>query len=73
MEIIQNKIVVKLDQEEREHLINAIVLIEQMHDACSGKNCSECPFADRCDDVSDIECLLYTMARDLKYINNNCD
>ena len=73
MEIIEKKIAIKLDQEERDNLINTISLIERIHDACSGKNCSDCPFAERCDDVSNIDCLLYTMTRDLKYINNNCD
>jgi hypothetical protein len=73
MEIIEKKIVVKLDKEERDTLINAIALIEQIHDACNGKNCSDCPFVERCDEVSDSDCLLYTMTRDLKYINNHCD
>lgn len=73
MEIIQKKVVIKLDKEERDNLVNTITLMGQIHDACSGKNCSECPFSERCDVVSDIECLLYTLARDLNYINKNCE
>ena len=70
MEIIQKKVVVKLDKEERDNLINTITLIEEMR---SKVDCEECPFKERCDIISKDECLLYTMARDLKYINNNCD
>jgi hypothetical protein len=73
MEIVHKAISVKLDKEERDNLVNTIQLMEQIHDACNGKNCSDCPFVERCDEVSDTDCLLYTMTRDLKYINNHCD
>lgn len=72
MECIE-KVIIKLDEEERNNLLETVALIEQIHDNCSGANCSACPFKTRCDDVSNIDCLLYTMARDLKYINDNCD
>lgn len=70
MEIIQKKVVFKLDKEERDNLVNTITLIEEMR---AKVDCEECPFKERCDKVSKDECLLYAMTRDLKYINNNCD
>lgn len=70
MEIIEKKVVIKLDQEERENFVNTIFLLEEMR---SKVNCDECPFKERCDKLSQSECLLYTLIRDLKYINNLCD
>lgn len=70
MEIIQKKVIFKLDKEERDNLVNATLLLEEMR---SKVDCDECPFKERCDKVSESECLLYTLSRDLKYINNNCD
>jgi hypothetical protein len=62
--------VFKLDKEERDNLVNTITLIEEMR---SKVDCSECPFKERCDKASKDLCLLYTIERDLKYINNNCE
>jgi hypothetical protein len=70
MEIIEKKIVFKLDKEERDNLVNATALIEEMR---SKVDCDECPFKQRCDKVSKDMCLLYELSRDLKYINNNCE
>ena len=70
MEIIQKKVVIKLDKEERDNLVNATLLLEEIRNKV---DCSECPFKERCDKVSESECLLYTLSRDLKYINNNCE
>ena len=70
MEFIEKKVVVKLDQEERNNFINTITMLEEMR---SKVDCNECPFKERCDTLSQSECLLYTLSRDLKYINNNCD
>ena len=70
MEIIEKKVVIKLDQEERESLINTITLLEDIR---TNIPCEECPFKKRCDMVSQSECLLFLLARDLKYINNLCD
>jgi hypothetical protein len=70
MEIIEKKIIVKLDKEERDNLVNTIALIEAMR---SKVDCDECPFKERCDHVSKDLCLLYILARDLNYINNNCE
>lgn len=70
MEIIQKKVIFKLDKEERDNLVNATLLLEEMR---SKVDCDECPFKERCDKISESECLLYTLSRDLKYINNNCD
>ena len=70
MEIIQKKVIFKLDKEERDNLVNTITLLENMRNEV---NCDECPFKERCDKVSESECLLYTLHRDLKYINNNCE
>ena len=66
------KVIVKLDEVERNNLLETIALIDQIHDNCSGRDCSTCPFIGRCNDVSDIDCLLHTIARDLKYINDHC-
>ena len=73
MEIIQNKIVVKLDKEERNNLINTISLIERMCDIFGNIECCSCPFKSRCDKRSEDICLLHFIKDDLKYINNNCD
>ena len=70
MEIIQRKVGIKLDKEERDNLINTMNLMEEIR---SKVDCEECPFKERCDMVSKDECLLYILARDLKYINNDCD
>ena len=70
MEIIQRKVTIKLDQEERDNLVNATLLLEEMR---SKVDCDECPFKEHCDKVSRDECLLYALSRDLKYINNNCE
>lgn len=70
MEIIQRKVTIKLDREERDNLINATLLLEAMR---SKVDCDECPFKEHCDKVCKDECLLYALSRDLKYINNNCD
>ena len=70
MEIIQKKVVVKLNQEERDSLINTTLLLEEMR---SKVDCSECPFKERCDKVSQNECLLYVLSRDLNNINKNCE
>ena len=70
MEIIQKKIIFKLNKEERDNLINATLLLEEMRNTV---NCDECPFKKRCDKISESECLLYTLAKELKYINDNCD
>lgn len=70
MEIIQKKVVVKLDKEERDSLVNAITLIETMR---SKVDCDECPFKQRCDKVSNSECLLYSVEQHIKYINNECE
>ena len=70
MEIIQKKVVIKLDQEERDSLVNATTLIEEMR---AKVDCDECPFRERCDIISKDECLLYSLAQNIKYINNNCD
>ena len=70
MEIIEKKVVFKLDKEERDNLINTIALLEAMR---SKVDCDECPFKQRCDNASKDMCLLYELSRDLKYINNNCE
>ena len=70
MEIIEKKVVFKLDQEERDNLVNATALIEEMR---SKVDCDGCPFKQRCDNASKDMCLLYELSRDLKYINNNCE
>ena len=70
MEIIQKKVVIKLDKEERDNLVNVILLLEEMRKKV---DCDECPFKERCDKVSQSECLLYTLIRDLNYINKNCE
>lgn len=70
MEIIQKKVTIKLDQDERNSFVHTVVLLENMRNQV---NCDECPFKERCDKVSESECLLNTLIRDLKYINNNCD
>jgi hypothetical protein len=70
MEIIQKKVIFKLNKEERDNLVNTITLLEEMRNSV---NCDECPFKERCDKVSESECLLYTIRRDLTYINNNCE
>lgn len=70
MEIVQKAISVKLNKEERDSFVNTILLLEEMR--CK-VDCEECPFKERCDQVSKDECLLYLLARDLKYVNNNCD
>ena len=69
MEIINNKIAVQLNREERDNMVDTITLLERMRQDIS---CEGCPFEERCDQVSQSECLLYLLARDLKYINNNC-
>ncbi len=70
MEIKNQTVKVVLDKEERDNMVNTISLLEEMR---SKINCEECPFKERCDKVSQSECLLYILSRDLKYINNNCD
>ena len=70
MEVKQAKVVVKLDKEERDHMLNTITLLEDMRVKMP---CDECPFRERCDQVSDSNCLLYLLSRDLKYINNHCE
>lgn len=70
MEIVQKAISIKLNKEERDNLINAITLIEEMRNRV---DCDECPFKERCDTLSKSECLLYTLQRDLRYVNNKCD
>jgi hypothetical protein len=72
MEIVEKKIVVKLDKEERDTLISAISLMKTMGDEL-GNLCSNCPFKVACDDRSDTICFFDMVADDLKYINNNCD
>jgi hypothetical protein len=70
MEIIQKRITIKLDKEERDNMIDTISLLEEMRSKVS---CDDCPFTGACGLVSGDACLLYTLARDLKHINNNCD
>lgn len=70
MEIIQKKVVIKLDKEERDNLVNTMLLLEKMR---SGVDCVECPFKERCDKVSESECLLYTLTQNINYINKNCE
>lgn len=70
MEIIQKKVVVKLNKDERDNLVNTILLLEEVRKQV---DCDECPFKERCDKVSESECLLYTLSRDLNYINKNCE
>lgn len=72
MEIIQKKVTVKLDQEEREHLIATIDLLDTMERTMP---CGEdkCPFQEMCNHKSDTNCFIRTVKQDLIYINNNCD
>jgi hypothetical protein len=70
MEIIQNKIVVKLDKEERDNLIATIGLLDNMERTVP---CDGCPFQEQCNRESDTNCLIRTIKQDLIYINNNCD
>ena len=70
MEIMHKKAIIKLDKEERDNLINTTLLLEKMR---SEVDCKECPFKERCDNVSKNECLLYALSRDLNYINKNCE
>lgn len=72
MEIIEKKIAIKLDKEERESLINTINLLDRMNSRLRA-NCDSCPFYEICQKHSDELCFFYMVARDLKYINNNCD
>lgn len=73
MEIINNKVAVKLDKEERENLLETISFFERMSDAFQNVECCTCPFQFKCDIRSKDICFLHIMKDDLKYINNNCD
>ena len=72
MEIKKERIVVKLDKEEREHLIATIDLFDSMERKVPcGDNA--CPFQEMCNHKSDRDCLIRTIKQDLIYINNNCN
>ena len=71
MEIIQNKIVVKLDKEERDNLIETIDLLKNM--TCNITCDIRCPFRQKCDECSPSQCWLEKIIKDLTYINNYCD
>lgn len=73
MEIINNKIAVKLDKEEKDNLLEIISFFEGLSDAFQNVECCSCPFKSRCDERSEDICLLHFIKDDLKYINNNCD
>lgn len=73
MEIIEKKVVIKLDKEERDTLISAIKLIERMNSKSSPICGERCPFKTACDERSNSTCYFEMVAQDLKYINNNCD
>ena len=73
MEIITKRVTVKLDKEEREHLIATIDLLDHMGREIPCGDNSDCPFKTKCDQESDSKCLLGTIKEYLKYINNNCD
>lgn len=70
MEIKQAKVVIKLDKEEKASIITTMALLEKMR---TNVDCSECPFKERCDDISDSQCLLYLLIRDLKYVSDKCE
>jgi hypothetical protein len=70
MEIIQNKVQVKLDKEERDSLIATMGLLEKM---VFEMPCTECPFEERCNHRHKDHCLLRTLEEDLRYINNICN
>lgn len=70
MEIKNKAVAVKISKEERDNMVNTITLLEDMR---TEMPCDECPFRERCDQVSESECLLYLLSRDLKYINNHCE
>lgn len=70
MEIKNKAIMIKLDKEERDNLVNTVTLLYKMREEMP---CDDCPFMERCNEVSNSECLLYLLARDLKYINNKCE
>ena len=72
MEMIEKK-VVKLDEEERENLINTIKLMERIEQGARFICGENCPFKAVCDNRSDLYCFFEMMVKDLKYINNNCD
>ena len=73
MEIIENKIIIKLDKEERDNLIDTISFVEQMCNTLENIECCSCPFKSRCDKRSEDICFLHLIKDDLKYINNHCD
>ena len=73
MEIIQKKVTIKLDQDERDTLIGAIDLIERISNELIPMCGEDCPFKATCDKRSDATCFFNVVAHDLRYINNDCD
>lgn len=72
MEIMQKRVTVKLNQEEREHLIATLDLLDSMErNVPCGDNAY--PFQEMCNRKSDRDCFIRTVKQDLIHINNNCD